>query len=48
MIKFTDADLIRLNEQYAYEDIPYHARPLRAAGDILGGELNRSRFRRHP
>jgi len=44
VIKFTDADLIRLNEQYAYEDIPYHARPLRAAGDILGGEFSIGTF----
>lgn len=40
MATFTDEDLIRLNEQYAHEDIPFHARPLRAAVDILGGQFS--------
>ena len=36
MANFTDSDLLGLDERYALEDIPFHARPLRAAAEILG------------
>lgn len=36
MVTFTDEDIFRLDERYATEGIPFHARPLHAATDILG------------
>lgn len=36
MTTWTDADLFRLDTGYAKEGIPFHARPLRAAKDLLG------------
>lgn len=36
MVGWTDDDLLRLDARYAEADIPFHARPLRAAMDLLG------------
>lgn len=36
MTFFTDNDILRLDERYALADIPFHARPFRAAVDLLG------------
>lgn len=35
MADYTEEDLLRLDSQYAEEGIPFHARPLRAAAEIL-------------
>ncbi|MFM2054466.1 MAG: hypothetical protein RL456_2503 [Pseudomonadota bacterium] len=35
MIKFTDNDILKLDERFAQENIAFHARPLRAAMEIL-------------
>ncbi|MCD9031177.1 hypothetical protein LDO32_05460 [Luteimonas sp. Y-2-2-4F] len=40
MIKFTDNDIFRLDERFAQEDIPFHARPLRAAIELLGEQFS--------
>lgn len=40
MVDFTDQDLIRLDAQFAEEDIPFHARPLAAAEAILKSGFN--------
>lgn len=40
MIEFTDNDILRLDERFAHEDIPFHARPFRAAKEILGNEFS--------
>jgi hypothetical protein len=34
--KFTENDLLRLDEQFANDGVPFHARPLRAAMELLG------------
>lgn len=39
MINFTDNDILKLDERLAQEDIPFHARPFRAAMEILGEEF---------
>lgn len=39
MIKFTDEDIMKLDERFAREGVPFHARPLRAAQEILGGQF---------
>lgn len=39
MIKFTDEDIMKLDERFALEGVPFHARPLRAAQEILGGQF---------
>ncbi len=39
MITFTDEDILNLDVQYASENISFHARPLKAAMDILKGEF---------
>ncbi len=36
MIKFTDKDILKLDERFAQEGIPFHARPFQAAAEILG------------
>lgn len=36
MIKWTDEDLLRLDRRYAEVGVPFHARPMRAAMDLLG------------
>lgn len=36
MINFTDDDILKLDEHYATEGVAFHARPLRAAAEILG------------
>lgn len=36
MIKFTDDDILRMDEYFAQEGIPFHARPFHAAKKILG------------
>ncbi len=36
MIEYTDNDILKLDERFAMENIPFHARPLHAAMDILG------------
>ncbi|MCW5297732.1 hypothetical protein DXT88_06035 [Herbaspirillum lusitanum] len=40
MITFTDSDLLKLDERYAIEGIPFHARPAHAAMDILGVQFS--------
>ncbi|MDC5459203.1 hypothetical protein OHW96_11390 [Acinetobacter baumannii] len=40
MTKFTDADILRLDEAFAKEGIPFHARPLNAAMKILGNNFS--------
>lgn len=40
MTKFTDADILRLDEAFAKEGIPFHARPLNAAMEILGSNFS--------
>ncbi|MDC4329250.1 hypothetical protein NQ674_13135 [Acinetobacter baumannii] len=40
MTKFTDADILRLDEAFAKEGIPFHARPLNAAMEILGNNFS--------
>jgi len=40
MIKFTDKDILELDERFAQEDIPFHARPLHAAMEILGEQFS--------
>ncbi len=39
MIYFTDNDILKLDERYAMEGIPFHARPFHAASDILGKQF---------
>ncbi len=39
MIEFTDNDILKLDERFAHECIPFHARPLRAAREILGEQI---------
>lgn len=39
MIKVSDYDILKLDERFAQEDIPFHARPLRAAMEILGDQF---------
>ena len=39
MIEFTDNDILKLDERFAQEGIPFHARPLRAAWEILGEQI---------
>ncbi|HDL6904384.1 TPA: hypothetical protein PXM78_002663 [Yersinia enterocolitica] len=40
MIKFTDKDILKLDERFAREDIPFHARPFHAATEILGEQFS--------
>ncbi len=40
MIKFTDKDILTLDERFARENIPFHARPLHAAMAILGEQFS--------
>lgn len=40
MIKFTDNDILKLDERFAQEGIPFHARPFRAAMEILGEKFS--------
>ncbi|MPS47523.1 hypothetical protein [Methylobacillus sp.] len=40
MIEFTDNDILRLDERFAQENIPFHARPFRAAMEILGNQFS--------
>ncbi|MGK4923726.1 hypothetical protein ACSLUB_14460 [Bordetella hinzii] len=40
MIEFTDNDILKLDERFAQEDIPFHARPFRAAMEILGDQFS--------
>jgi len=39
MATFTDEDLLQLDEKFAKEGVAFHARPLRAAVEILKGEF---------
>lgn len=39
MIVYTDNDLLRLDEIFARQEIPFHARPFHAATQILGEEF---------
>ncbi len=39
MIAFADDDILALDERFAAEGIPFHARPLRAATELLSGQL---------
>lgn len=39
MIHFTDHDILKLDERYAVEGIPFHTRPFRAARDLLGKQF---------
>lgn len=39
MLNFTDSDLLKLDEGYAVAGVPFHARPLRAAAEILGAKF---------
>lgn len=39
MIEFTDNDILGLDARFAQEDIPFHARPFRAAMEILGNQF---------
>jgi hypothetical protein len=39
MALFTDEDILRLDQTYAQKNIPFHARPLAAAFDILGEQF---------
>ncbi len=39
MAKWTAEDLLKLDERYAEEGVAFHARPFRAAMDILGSEF---------
>lgn len=39
MIKVSDQDILKLDERFAQEDIPFHARPLRAAMEIIGNSF---------
>lgn len=39
MIHITDDDILKLDERYAMEGIPFHARPFHAARDILGTQF---------
>ncbi|WP_431480835.1 hypothetical protein [Pseudomonas thivervalensis] len=39
MALFTDEDILRLDQTYAQENVPFHARPLAAAFDILGDQF---------
>lgn len=40
MIEFTDRDILTLDERFAQEGIPFHARPFRAAKGILGKQFS--------
>lgn len=40
MIVYTDNDLLRLDELFARQGIPFHARPLHAATQILGDQFS--------
>ncbi len=40
MIKFTERDIFKLDERFAKEGVPFHARPLRAAIEILGEKFS--------
>lgn len=40
MIEFTDNDILRLDERFAQENIPFHARPFRAAMEMLGNQFS--------
>ncbi|HEI6959923.1 TPA: hypothetical protein SK288_000875 [Yersinia enterocolitica] len=40
MIKFTDKDILKLDERFAREDIPFHARPFHAVTEILGEQFS--------
>lgn len=40
MIKFTDRDILNLDERFAKEGVPFHARPMRAAVEILGEKFS--------
>ena len=40
MIKFTDDDILRIDEHFAQEGIPFHARPFHAAKKILGTKFS--------
>lgn len=40
MIEFTDNDILRLDERFAQQNIPFHARPFRAAIEILGDQFS--------
>ncbi|MBG5598598.1 hypothetical protein I5E49_01555 [Pseudomonas aeruginosa] len=40
MIKFSDTDILKLDERFAHEGIPFHARPFRAAMEILGDQFS--------
>jgi HEPN domain-containing protein len=39
MAKWTDKDLLDLDRKYAAEGVSHHARPLRAAMELIGGDL---------
>lgn len=38
--QFTDSEILELDEKYAAEGVPFHARPFRAAVDILGNKFS--------
>ncbi|WP_152552661.1 hypothetical protein [Pandoraea sp. E26] len=40
MVEFTDSDILKLDERFAQEGIPFHARPFRAAMEILGKQFS--------
>lgn len=40
MVEFTDNDILRLDERFAQKNIPFHARPFRAAMEILGNQFS--------
>ena len=40
MVEFTDDDILRLDERFAQENLPFHVRPLRAAAEILGNQFS--------
>lgn len=40
MIKFTDENILRIDERFAQEGIPFHARPFHAAMEILGAKIS--------
>ncbi len=40
MIKYTDNDILNLDARFAKEGLPFHARPFRAAMEILGEQFS--------
>lgn len=48
MTDISDREILELDEQFAKEGIPFHARPFRAAVKLLGGQFTKGVIEENP